>query len=230
MVAAIRALIFDFDGLLVETELPIFQAWQRIYREHGHELPVDQWMTTLGTASATFDPFDDLQQRAGSALDRASIDQLEHDYYRELSTLQTLLPGVDEYVRDARQLGLKVGIASSSTRTWVEEHLERLSIGPSAWDAIVCREDVARTKPDPALYLESLRRLQASPAQAIAFEDSINGIRAARAAGIFCVAVPGQMTTRQDLGLANLRLSSLSEMPVRELLGYVAQATNRRVL
>ena len=223
MVAAIRALIFDFDGLLVETELPIFQAWQRIYREHGHELPVDQWMTTIGTASAKFDPFADLQQRAGTALDRASIDQLEREYYRELSALQTLLPGVEDYVRDAGQLGVKVGVASSSTRKWVEEHLQRLSIGPSAWDAIVCREDVGRTKPDPALYLETLRRLQASAAQAIAFEDSINGIRAARAAGIFCVAVPGPMTAAQDLGLANLRLSSLTQMPLRELLGYVAR-------
>lgn len=222
MVAAIRALIFDFDGVLVETELPIFQAWQRIYREHGHELPVDQWMTIIGTASATFDPFDDLQRRTGSALDRSAIDRLEHDYYGELSALQTLLPGVEDYLRDARQLGLKVGIASSSTRKWVEEHLQRLSIGPSAWDTIVCREDVVRTKPDPALYLESLRRLQASAAEAIAFEDSVNGIRAARAAGIFCVAVPGQMTSSQDLGLANLRLSSLTEMPLRELVGHMA--------
>ncbi len=223
MVAAIRALIFDFDGLLAETELPTFQAWQRIYREHGHELPVDQWMTTIGTASGRFDPFDDLQHRTGTTLDRAVIDGLERDYYRELSALQTLLPGVEDYVREAGQLGLKVGIASSSTRNWVEEHLERLSIGPSAWDAIVCREDVVRTKPDPALYLEALRQLEASAARAIVFEDSVNGIRAARAAGIFCVAVPGQMTAGQELGLANLRLSSLTEMPLRALLSHVAQ-------
>ena len=221
---AIRALIFDFDGLLVETELPIFQAWQRIYREHGHELPIDQWMNTIGTASAAFDPFEDLQHRIGSALDRANVDRLERDYYRELSALQTLLPGVQDYLRDAHHLGLKVAIASSSSRKWVEEHLERLLLGPSAWDAIVCREDAVRTKPDPALYLEALRRLRVLASEAIAFEDSINGIRAAHDAGIFSVAVPGQMTAGQDLGLASLRLSSLTEMPLRTLLAQVGQS------
>lgn len=225
MVTLIKALIFDFDGLLVETELPIFQAWQRLYRDHAHELPRDQWLTIIGTASAAFDPFEDLSQRTGQVLDRAAIDRQEREYYRELSGLQTLLPGVPEYMRDARELGLRLAIASSSSRAWVIEHLERLRVGAGKWDAIACREDVPSTKPDPALYLLALERLDVGPAEAIAFEDSVNGIHAARGAGVFCVAVPSTMTAEQDLSQANLRLSSLAATPLRSLLERVVSGS-----
>ena len=213
----IRALVFDFDGLLVDTEVPIFRAWQRIYREHGQELPLERWLTIIGTASGPFDPVIDLVEKTGTKLVEADLKALEVLYYQEATALQQLLPGVLDYLVAARQLGLKAAVASSSTRKWVMDHLNRFGIG-GHFDAIVCREDVKRTKPDPDLYLTALERLEVSPSEAIAFEDSSNGVQAAKAAGLFCVAVPNPLTSDLDLSEADLRLLSLDAMPLREVI------------
>jgi HAD superfamily hydrolase (TIGR01509 family) len=224
--AAIRALIFDFDGLIVDTEVPIFRAWQRIYREHGQELPLDRWLTIIGTASGPFDPVIDLAKKTGTKLDEGELKALEVLYYQEASALQQLLPGVIDYLVAARQLGLKTAVASSSTRKWVMDHLNRFGIG-GHFDAIVCREDVKRTKPDPDLYLTTLERLGARPDEAIAFEDSSNGIHAAKAAGLFCVVVPNLLTVDLDLTEADLRLLTLEALPLREVIKEASGARKR---
>jgi HAD superfamily hydrolase (TIGR01509 family) len=217
----IRAVIFDFDGLIVDTEGPIFRAWQRIYRERGQDLPLERWLTIIGTASSAFDPVTDLGERTGEPLDKDELQALERLYYREATALQQLLPGVDDYLRDARQLQLKVAIASSSGRTWVTEHLDRFGIGHH-FDAIVCREDVTHTKPDPELYQRALLSLGVDANAALALEDSSNGIRAAKAAGLYCVAVPNPLTAGLDLSQADLRLPSLTAMSLRALIDHTA--------
>ena len=216
----IKALIFDFDGLIVETEEPIFRAWQRIYREHGQELPLEMWVTIIGTASGPFDPIQHLEERVGRLLDRKGFEDLERRYYEEATAMQRLMPGVAEYLRDAHRLRLGVGIASSSRRAWVVEHLKRFAIA-DAFDAIVCREDVAHTKPDPQLYLEAVKRLTVMPEEALALEDSSNGIAAAKAAGLRCVAVPTVMTAGLDLSRADMRIPSLGAVPLTDLLAQI---------
>jgi len=219
-VKPIRALVFDFDGLIVETEEPIFRAWQRIYREHGQELPLEMWVTIIGTASGPFDPIQHLEERVGRLLDRKGFEDLERRYYEEATAMQRLMPGVAEYLRDAHRLRLGVGIASSSRRAWVVEHLKRFAIA-DAFDAIVCREDVAHTKPDPQLYLEAVNRLMVMPEEALALEDSSNGIAAAKAAGLRCVAVPTVMTAGLDLSRADMRIPSLGAVPLADLLAQI---------
>jgi len=216
-VAAIKALVFDFDGLIVDTEVPIFRVWQRIYRERGQELPLERWLTIIGTAAGPFDPVIDLGQRTGQKLDEREIKELERLYYQEATAIQQLLPGVLDYLVGARRLGLKTAVASSSSRTWVMDHLGRFGIA-GHFDAIVCREDVKRTKPDPELYRTALQRVDVQPAEAIALEDSSNGVHAAKAAGLFCVAVPNPLTADLDLGEADLRVLSLEALPLRDLL------------
>ena len=223
---AIKALVFDFDGLIVDTEVPIFRAWQRIYREHGQELPLERWLTIVGTASGPFDPVIDLAKKTGAKLDEAELKALEILYYQEATALQQLLPGVIEYLVAARRLELKTAVASSSTRKWVMDHLNRFGIG-GHFDAIVCREDVTRTKPDPDLYLTTLQRLGARPEEAIAFEDSSNGIHAAKAAGLYCVVVPNLLTVDLDLSEADLRLLTLAAMPLREVIKEASGARKR---
>ena len=219
----IRALVFDFDGLIVDTEGPIFRVWQRIYRERGHELPREQWLTIIGTSTGPFDPLMDLGERTGEPLDRDELDALERLYYREATAMQQLLPGVERYLAEARRLGLKTAIASSSRSTWVMEHLERFVIHEH-FDAILCSEDVSRTKPDPELYQKALERLSVSAVETIAFEDSTNGIRAAKAAGLFCVAVPNPLTAGLDLSNADLRLESLEAVTLPALVRRVEAA------
>lgn len=223
----IKALVFDFDGLIVDTEVPIFRAWQRIYRDHGQELPLEHWLTIIGTASGPFDPVIDLARKTGTKLDEKELKALEVLYYQEATALQQLLPGVMTYLVEARRLGLKTAVASSSTRTWVMDHLNRFGIG-GHFDAIVCREDVKRTKPDPDLYQTALKRLDVTPSEAIAFEDSSNGVHAAKAAGLFCVVVPNLLTADLDLSEADLRLLTLDAIPLAEVIREASGVRKRR--
>src|SRR5260370_24524262 len=195
----IKALVFDFDGLIVDTEVPIFRAWQRIYREHGQELPLDRWLTIIGTSTGDFAPVRELGDRLGEKLDEKELDALARLYYLEATALQQLLPGVADYLAGARKLGLKTGVASSSSRKWVMEHLERFGIA-RGFDAIICREDVKRTKPDPELYRRGLRRLEVKPSEAMAVGDSSNGIHAAKGAGLFWAVGPHLRSARSEPG------------------------------
>ena len=137
--------------------------------------------------------------------------------YHELVLKQAILPGVEEYIREAKARGMKVGLASASWGDWAPGHLERLGLHVH-FDAIKTAADVERVKPDPALYLAALDALGLDATEAIALEDSPNGIAAAKAAGLFCVAVPNAMTRDLDVRAADLRLASLAAMPLAELL------------
>jgi HAD superfamily hydrolase (TIGR01509 family) len=128
-----------------------------------------------------------------------------------------VLPGVHDYIADARRLGLQLGVASSSSRAWVSGHLARLELHQH-FVCIACRDDVPRTKPDPALYHAALAALGVRPEEAIALEDSPNGILAAKRAGLFCVAVPNALTCQLPLHQADLQIPSLAAFPLPRLL------------
>jgi HAD superfamily hydrolase (TIGR01509 family) len=215
----VRALLFDFDGLLLDTEYASRAGWQRLYREHGHELPTDLWATLVGTTHASFDPMAHLEELVGEPLERESLNERRYAHEISLIEAEELRPGIAEYLAAARRHGLKRAIVSSSTRDWVDMHLERLEEAVG-WDAICTADrDPARAKPSPTLYLEALQALEVTADDAVAFEDSPNGVLAAKAAGIFCVGVPNEVT--RDLGLeeagADLVLDSLADLPPETL-------------
>jgi HAD superfamily hydrolase (TIGR01509 family) len=220
---AIKGLIFDFDGLIIDTEQAIFKTWAEIYQSHGCQLSITDWLTTIGTTHAAFDPAIELGRQLGHALDWATIEPLRQERERELIDQLALLPGVAEMLRDARRLGLKVGLASSSTCAWVTGHLTRTGL-IEYFDCIIASDDVQRTKPDPALFLMALESLHLLPEQTIAFEDSDHGLLAARSAGIYAVAVPGAMTRSLPFEHADLRLESLAVLPLETLLEMVDQS------
>jgi HAD superfamily hydrolase (TIGR01509 family) len=214
---AIRAFLFDFDGLVLDTETASLAGWQRLYREHGHELPLDLWAQVVGTHGA-WDPMAHLEDLVGTPLEREALN--ERRYAHELSLIETegLRPGIVDYFAAARSRGLKRAIVSSSTRAWVDMHLRRLEQAVG-WDAILTADrDASRAKPAPTLYLEALEQLGLSAREAIAFEDSAHGVRAARSAGIFVVAVPNAVTRDFGLDDADLLVDSLADLPPDELL------------
>lgn len=218
---AIRGLLFDFDGLLVDTETPSRLAYEELYREHGHELPLDKWATLVGTIGAEFRPDDHLEKLVGRPLDRAALRERRRTRELELCDVEDLRPGIEEYLDEAKQRGLATAIVSSSEQDWIARHLERLE-RVNGWDAIVAADgDATRAKPQPHLYLEALELLRLQPHEAIAFEDSLNGIRAAKAAGVFVVAVPNPITETFALDEADLVLASLEELPLDELIARV---------
>jgi HAD superfamily hydrolase (TIGR01509 family) len=219
----IKALIFDFDGLILETELPEFQALQEIYQLYGQTLPLEAWLPYIGIGptSNPFDPLAELEKQLGQPLDRQHLEELLQRRYRELAEAQPIAAGVEEYIQEARQLGLKLGVASSSPRRWVVGHLERLGLRQH-FACICCGDEVRVTKPDPEVYQRVLECLEVAPEEAIALEDSPNGVRAARGAGIFCVAVPSALTRQASFAEASLCLHSLAEMPLSELIERTA--------
>jgi HAD superfamily hydrolase (TIGR01509 family) len=216
----IRALVFDFDGLILETETPSYQSWAEIYREHGHELPMDRWHGFIGSDTG-FDPAGHLAALVGEGFDREATQTRRDTRKTELIAALDVMVGVREYIADARRLGLRLAVASSSSRAWVLGHVERLGIG-AEWDAVRTRDDVARTKPAPDLYLAAVEALAVEPREAVAFEDSTNGIAAAKAAGLLCVAVPNALTAGMDLTQADVRLASLAETPLERLLAVLS--------
>lgn len=218
----IRGLIFDFDGTILDTEMPAFRAWQEIYEEHDCSLPLAEWAKALGSSALHFDPCAHLESLIGRALDRDALRARRQIRKLELMATEALLPGVLEYVEAARGMGMRLGVASSSPRSWVEEHLDRFGLLP--WfECLSCADDVERVKPDPALYLRTLDRLGLHADEAIVVEDSPNGITAAKAAGIYCVVVPNALTCELPVDHADLRLRSLLDLPLESLIASLAK-------
>ena len=218
----IRGLIFDFDGLILDTEMPAFLSWQEVYEEHGCSLPLATWATVLGGSGAEFDACAFLESRVGRTLERDAIRTRRQQRKLELVAAEAVLPGVTDYIGTARRLGLKLAVASSSPRAWVADHLTRLGL-LSAFDRVTCAEDVTRVKPFPEIYQMTLVALGLGADEAIVLEDSPNGITAAKAAGLFCVAVPNPLTCQLPIGHADLRLASMADMPLEGLLRLVEQ-------
>ena len=216
----IEALVFDFDGLILETEGPAFDTWAEIYREHGHVLPLEQWHLSIGTDRG-FEPVDYLGALVGDGLDRVATQKRRDARKDELIAALDVMAGVREYIDDARRLGLKMAIASSASRRWVVGHIERLGIH-AHWDAVLTRDDVARSKPSPDLYVAATKALDVAPEHAVALEDSPHGIAAAKDAGLRAVAVPNALTKDLDLSRADVRVSSLAEMPLAKLLAILS--------
>jgi HAD superfamily hydrolase (TIGR01509 family) len=214
----LTSLIFDFDGLILDTETPDFLAWGDIYRAHGQELTIQTWGQIIGGSHASdFEPEFHLQKLIGHDLDCASI-RAEADR-RSLEAIHRnpILPGVIELISSAKSIGLRLAIASSSPHSWVDAHLKRLGLFEH-FDPIVCREDVQRTKPAPDLFLLALKKLNAGAAEAIVFEDSPNGAAAARAASIFCVVVKNPCTAQLPFSAGDHFAESLEHVDLTALL------------
>ncbi|HEV7888396.1 MAG TPA: HAD-IA family hydrolase [Acidimicrobiales bacterium] len=211
---AVRALVFDFDGLILDTERPVYESWRWAFAEHGCDLSVDEWASCIGTPEA-WDPLDKLAAAAG-VVDPAVIER-RRAVRDELLFAEAPLPGVLDLLAAARELGLPVAIASSSPRSWVTEHVERLGLGQWFVHTACFREGVAG-KPTPDLYLEAVSALGVTASEAIAFEDSAHGVAAAKAAGLWCVAVPHALTAGLDLSAADLLVDSLASVSLPALL------------
>jgi HAD superfamily hydrolase (TIGR01509 family) len=215
---AIEAVVFDFDGLIADTETPEYQSWAQVYAEHGSELPIDVWSVVIGTdGSGIFDPYADLAVRTGRRIDKAAVQTRRAELYAAALARLEVRPGVREYLDEAEHLGLRIGLASSSSRDWVTRHLGAFGL----LHYFIClrtRDDVQTVKPDPALYRETLACLGVRPEAAVAFEDSVNGAQAALAAGMRCIIVPNEVTGHLTFPPVHRRLHSMADMPLARLL------------
>ncbi|WP_408011568.1 HAD family hydrolase [Pseudalkalibacillus sp. A8] len=213
----IKAIVFDFDGLILDTESCEYDVLQKIYKEHGAELPLEVWGECIGTHSNYFDAHEYLEKQIGKKLDRNTIKQQRLDIFQELIKDKGPMPGVIEYLEAAEHLELKIGLASSSSYKWVSKHLKNLGIF-DYFECIKTSDDVEIVKPDPTLFLKAVKCLGVKPEEAVAFEDSANGAKAAKKAGLHTVIIPNMVTRHLTFEEYDLRLESLAELELNEMI------------
>ena len=215
---SLQALIFDFDGLIVDTETSIYHAWREIYQDHGQELDLATYSDCVGSDHQQFDPMQHLDQLLGRRLDWNTLEPIKEARIRQLLEHQQVLPGVCELLSAAAEQDIACAVASSSSLGWVSGWLEKLELDHH-FEIVRTRDHVERIKPHPDLFLAATEGLKIQPAHAIVFEDSEHGLRAAQAAGIHCVAVPNQVTSAGVFHGAAMRLNSLAEIDLESLHG-----------
>ncbi|MFK9093047.1 HAD family hydrolase [Bacillus salipaludis] len=212
----IKGVIFDFDGLLVDTETVWYEAFKEVLLEkHSVELDLAGYSRCVGTGNDVLYPY--IHEITGKPVD---CEQLENDAYDKVRVKMNALilrEGVKEYLEEAKQHNLIIGLASSSSREWVIGYLEQLDI-IEYFHVINTKDDVTRVKPDPELYKKTLSDCSLLPTEVIAFEDSLNGLQAAKQAGIRCVIVPNNVTRNLEFIHHDYQLDSMKQETMSEVI------------
>jgi HAD superfamily hydrolase (TIGR01509 family) len=213
MPAVIRALVFDFDGLIVDTETPLIDAYGAVHAAHGVAFDRTSFLRNVGHAEYAFDPWHGFSPHA----DRAALELQRRELKDAMMLRQPILPGVVALLDAARDRGFNVGLASNSSHGWVEPHLDRIGL-LNRFEFIACRDDVTSPKPEPDLYRLVLNRFGLRGHEAIALEDSHTGILAAKRANLWTVGVPGPSTAHHDFSHADVRVDSLAEVELDAIM------------
>jgi HAD superfamily hydrolase (TIGR01509 family) len=219
----ISAVVFDFDGLILDTESADYRASAEAFARYGSELTEEEFSAIIGTH---WDAYTVLMDRATLPLPPKNELRATHDARtRELHEELDILPGVAAWIDTAQGTGLRLAIASTSSVRWVTDHLDRLGL-LDAFPVLSCcgLGSVLPPKPAPDCYLAACDALGVEPRSALAVEDSANGVTAAKGAGLWCVAVPNALTRRNDLSAADMQLTSLADAS----LGDVIQTIHAR--
>jgi HAD superfamily hydrolase (TIGR01509 family) len=208
--ARYRAVVFDMDGLLLDTEKLWDRAETELFRRYGDQWTFADKLAVMGTsfdATARY-----YAERLGEPLERgaALVDEMRVFMKLELERQVDARPGAVELIDRLRRLGgVGVALASNSSRDIVDAALATAGLA-DAFDTIVTSDDVAHAKPAPDIYLEACRRLGVEPSAALALEDSASGVDAAKAAGLTCIAVPQFAET--DVSAADRIIDSLEDL------------------
>jgi HAD superfamily hydrolase (TIGR01509 family) len=205
-----QSVIFDFDGILVDTEWAIYQAWKRTFEAHGQRLPLDIYTRCIGSDFATWSPKTHLEELTGHAFDWHDLDtRRQHEIEAEL-THEGPMHGAIEFLEFLQNAQIPTAVASSSSRHWVDGWLNRLDLAKN-FHAVVCRGDAPRIKPAPDLFLEAAKQLSTAPEHCLVIEDSMNGLKAAKAAGMHTWIIPNRVTDCLDFPSADQIFRSLAE-------------------
>jgi HAD superfamily hydrolase (TIGR01509 family) len=215
------ALVFDFDGLICDTETMVFESVRRVFLDHGADLTLEEWLPAVGAAEAPDWPAA-LEAAVGRPLDRAMLTAARQGHGEQLLAALAVLPGVVALLDAAHAASVPCGLASNSPRSWVTGHLDRFGLA-HRFDVVVVVEEVTNPKPHPEPYLRAVAALGAAPATAVGLEDTVIGLTAAHRAGLFTVAVPGPMSAHHDFSAADLVVASLADLTLDRLGEGVAR-------
>ena len=218
----IKAIIFDFDGLLIDTETYVYQSFADMYEDYNLTFPKEDWTNSIG-GKRSIDPYEGLRLKHPE-ISRIDFEAENEKRYKQLIKGKTSREGVLDYLIRAKELELKIAIASSSAREWIDEHMKQLDL-IDYFDFICTSDDVQHVKPNPELYQKVLSHFSLEPNEAIVFEDSPNGSLAAINAKIPCVIVPNSITKSLTFDeRVTLRLDSKKEMILDDVINKVEAA------
>ena len=215
----IEGFVFDFDGLILDTETPRFEVFRSLFASYGVEMTRDQWARIIGTGHSEYDPLEHLTQVAGDHADKEEFRAIVEELVDQRLRVTPPFPGVVEFIQQAHEQHVPMAVASSSTQEWVLFQLDRLNL-TRYFDPILTLNDVHLPKPDPELYTLAARRLDTDPAKLMAFEDSFNGVTAAKAAGLVCFAIPNNMTRQMNFTAADRVVNSFTDLKLEKLLVF----------
>ncbi len=214
----IEAVVFDFDGLMLDTEVPVYAAWCAAFESYGATPPtLEEWGVIIGTDSDDQELLDLLHARAARPVDLDEMHAERRAHRDALLAAEDVLPGVTTWIADATAAGFGIAIASSSPDDWVLGHLDRLGLR-GHFEHVMCAGELRAGKPAPDTYLAACAALGVNVDRALAVEDSANGVAAAKTAGLWCVVVPNAMTRSLDLSAADLRLGSLADCSLHDAI------------
>jgi HAD superfamily hydrolase (TIGR01509 family) len=219
---SLEAIVFDFDGLILDTEIVLYRIIDAIFREHGTALGYELWQSFIGHKDHPH-WVDILEEQVGRPLDRDALVELRQGRYVAEVERLPVLEGVLDLIDAAAGAGVALAVASSSSASWVGPHLERIGIR-HRFTAVCTGDEVDRGKPWPDVYRLALDRLGCAPGCAVAIEDSPVGCDAASAAGMVAVAVPSEMTRGLAFPSARHVVSSAAELDLDVLASLLAEA------
>ena len=211
-----KALIFDFDGLIVDTETVIYESWAEIYEKNGQILELNTYKNCVGSDFEKFHPGIELEKRTGKKFNWTTIDAERENLIREGLEQQKERTGIRHFIEYAKAKGLDLAIASSSSRNWVLGWIKKLGL-MEHFSAFANRDDVQKIKPDPELFLTAANFLGIHPSEALIFEDSENGLKAATAAGIPCAIITNPITAGGNFSEAIIVAESFTDERLKKL-------------
>jgi HAD superfamily hydrolase (TIGR01509 family) len=221
-VSDVEALVFDFDGLLMDTETTLLDSWRAEWHHHGLRLDEATFFAEHG-GDVTEQRYALLAAAVGPGYDRVASHARRIAHRDALHADLGLAPGIRDWLDEAPVAGLRLAVASSSPRSWVHGHLSR-SGDLSRFEVVAGGDEVTAHKPDPAVYELALRRLGVRPDRAVAFEDTPHGVAAAKGAGLRCVAVPNPFADGSRFAAADLVLPSAALAALTEVLAALPPA------
>ncbi|MFF3214409.1 HAD family hydrolase [Streptomyces sp. NPDC002886] len=216
----IEAIVFDFDGLLMDTETTLLECWQYEWRQHGLELDPANFFADHG-GDVTAERYRRLAAAVGPGFDYETSHARRLSYRDELHSGLGLRDGIDAWLTQARDAGLRCAVASSSHEEWVTSMLARVD-RLDAFDVLAFGNEVPSPKPAPDVYLLALDRLGLDPGQTIAVEDTPHGAAAAQAAGLSCIAIPNPFADPARFTAANLVLATAAELPLQDAIALIS--------
>ena len=211
----IRAVIFDMDGVLTDSEPLINAAAISMFKELGLTVLPEDFLPFVGTGEDRY--IGGVAEKYSFPLDLPQAKRRTYELYLQLVPQQlTAFPGAVALVRSCRGAGLRTAVASSADEIKIRANLNKIGLRAESWDAIVNGEQVVRKKPGPDIFLTAAQRLKTKPGECVVVEDAVNGVQAAKAAGMRCVAVaqtfPAELLQAADLVKASVVDITLADL------------------